>query len=233
MRAITHTLLAEILTKQNAILELGCGTGTLLQEFAQRYQLDLLVGTDQHPLALAHAGKVAAIRNRAANSATVRFAQSDLHHLPFPNNCFHLVVALDVYDQQGIALWAALQESRRVLCAHGHLLLRVSAYPWLMSAHDTAFNTARRYSRQALMAALRGARFTPMRITYANTVLAPPVIVLRLLQRWSILPHNTALYTDSVSNHLLAAVLRCEAAWLRRKNLPGGISLYALARKEE
>ena len=232
MRAINHALLADELAQPETILELGCGAGTFLQELARRQQHDLLIGTDRHPLALAHVGQMGRAEAKSAHLPTVQFVQSDLHQLPFPDQRFRLLLAFDVYDQKGIDLARALQESYRVLQTEGHLLLRVSAYPWLMSIHDEAFNTAQRFRRQTLVAALRCAGFSPVRITYANTLLALPVIALRLLQRWTLLPHSSTLYTDSLTNRLLAALLHGEAHWLRHHNLPGGISLYVQARKE-
>ncbi len=232
MRAISHALLADELAKPLTILELGCGSGTFLQEIARARQQDLLIGTDRHPLALAHASHVLAEQPENVYLPAVQFVQSDLHQLPFADQRFRLLLAFDVYDQKGVDLALALQESYRVLQREGQLLLRVSAYPWLMSVHDTAFNTGQRFRRQTLVAALQRAGFSPVRITYANTLLAPAVILLRLLQRWSFLPHSSALYTDSRANRLLATLLHGEARWLRHHNLPGGISLYVQARKE-
>ncbi len=233
MRSISHALLADQVPQSAAILELGCGTGIFLQELTASSHPQLLVGTDRHPLALAHASHLVAEQPKSVDLPTVQFVQSDLHQLPFPDQRFRLLLAFDVYDQKGIDLPLALQESYRVLQPEGHLLLRVSAYPWLMSVHDEAFHTAQRFRRQTLIGALQRAGLSPVRTTYANTLLAPAVILLRLLQRWSFLPHNSTLYTDSRANRLLAALLHGEAHWLRHHNLPGGISLYIQARKAE
>jgi len=232
MRAISHALLAEEIAEPQKILEIGCGTGTFLQEIAHTQHDQLLVGADRHPLALAHAQQRAATDATDNALPTVQFVQSDLQQLPFADQQFSLILAFDVYDQKGVTLAMALQESHRVLQVGGQLLLRVSAYPWLMGVHDAAFNTAQRFRRRTLLQALTCAGFSPVRITYANALLAPPVIALRLLQRWSLLPHTSKLYTDSFTNHLLAALLHGEARWLRHHNLPGGISLYVQARKE-
>ncbi|MEZ4679209.1 MAG: class I SAM-dependent methyltransferase [Caldilineaceae bacterium] len=235
MRAITHSLLADFPApspRGAAILEIGCGAGTFLHEVAYHWPEAVVVGTDLHPLALAHASRSPGRGMEVTSQSVVEFAQSDLTRLPFSDGQFQLLLALDVYDQQGVHLAAALAESWRVLAPAGHLLLRVSAYPWLQSDHDRAFQTAHRYGRTALTAAVQAAHFRPLRVTYANSLLAVPVIGLRLLQRWRLLPHTPGLYTDPWSNRVLAAVLRWEARWLRQHNLPGGISLYLIARKE-
>lgn len=231
MRAITRSLLADYLPKKQNILEIGCGSGILVRQLTANAPQAITIGTDLHPLAVAHATSAQEF-NAAAIEARVRFVQNDLHHLPFTNQCFDLVVALDVFDQADVQLAPALMESRRVLESDGHLLLRVSAYSWLMSEHDRAFNTAHRYSRRPLMKAVAAAGFSIVRCTYANTIFAPPVIALRLLQRWSGVRHTEGIYTNSLNNWLLATALRCEAKWLRSHKLPAGISLYVLARKE-
>jgi hypothetical protein len=161
------------------------------------------------------------------------------------------VVALDVFDQNGVNIEAALSESRRVLRNGGKLILRVSAYPWLQGQHDAAFNTARRYYRQEMAALLAAHNFQIERLTHANTLLAPPVILMRLLQRWRVavgswqlaLSHPRgpsgratrhplpAVYHDSLANQIFAQALRLEAGWLATLDLPFGISLYAVAAK--
>ncbi|MCB0190177.1 MAG: class I SAM-dependent methyltransferase [Caldilineaceae bacterium] len=228
MRAITHALLTPNSARYQNILEVGCGAGVFLHEWARFYGQTQLVGTDRNPLAIGHARQ----QNAAAvTDSTVRFVQSDLHQLPFNDATFDLILALDALDQQGVLLAQALHESYRLLGRGGELLLRVSAYPWLMSVHDVAFNTAHRFRRQQLLTVLAEHHFVPLRITYANSLFALPVIGIRLLQRWSLLPHRTEFYQASLSNQLLAAALHWEARWLRHHNLAGGISLYVLARK--
>jgi len=232
MRAITTALLADHLPRKHKILEIGCGSGLLIHELAQRSSAALAIGTDRHPLALAHASREEYDKKIIFGQPASQFVQSDLHHLPFSDQTFDLVVALDVFDQAGVELKAALQESRRVLEDGGQMLLRVSAYPWLMSEHDQAFNTAQRFNRRPLTALVQAAGFRVLRTTHANTLLSPPVIGLRLLQRWQPFVRREALYTNSFTNWILAAALQSEARWLRHHNLRAGISLYLFARKE-
>ena len=222
MRAISHALLAQELAP-TTILELGCGSGQFLHELRRQQPQAQLVGSDLNPAALSHA--------QHRTSGAVALTQADLAHLPFADQHFALVLAFDVYDQHGVQLHEALAESLRVLCAGGLLMLRVSAHSWLEGAHDRAFNTGRRYHAQEVVDALRVAHFTIKRVTYANSLLAPVVIPVRLLQRWGAVGLTTDLYTDSRANKALATALRWEAQWLQQHNLPFGISLYILARK--
>jgi len=231
MRAITGALLTDYLQETQSILEIGCGSGILVRQLAACRPQALAIGTDLHPLALAHA-TATQTHKAAASEARIQFVQNDLHHLPFTNDYFNLVVALDVFDQAGVQLARALEESWRVLGENGHLLIRVSAYPWLMSEHDRVFNTGCRFDRRQLRTAVTAAGFCIVRSTHANTLFAPAVIALRLLQRWVKMRHDERMYTNTLNNWMLATALQYEAAWLRHNQLPAGISLYLLARKD-
>ena len=223
MRAITRVLIAQTALPDGPAAELGCGGGHLLGELGPLLPGRLLTGMDLHPQALSHAAQVA--------GDAAHLTQAHLHRLPWPDDAFALLLALDALDQRGVRLTLALREAWRVLAADGVLLLRVSACPRLLGPHDAAFNTGRRYARCTLDQALRRAGFTPERVTYANSALAAPIAALRLLQRWRLLPFAPYLYTTPAIDALLVAALRCEVRWLRRHDLPAGLSLYVAARK--
>lgn len=223
MRAISHALLANLMPVTGPILELGCGSGVFLRQLNAQRPAQSGIGLDTNGLALGYAHR------QVGGSPLV---QADLRRLPFAAERFRLLIALDVLDQNGINLQQALRECRRVLQPDGLLFLRLSAHRWLQSEHDTAFNTGRRYNKQEVQTLLAQTHFAPIRITHANMLLAPPVILLRLLQRWRLAPLTVYDYQQTLANRLLLVALRGEARWLRRYNLPFGISLYILARKE-
>jgi len=222
MRAITHALLGATPLPAGPLLELGCGAGVFLRELHDYHRGVRCFGLDYSSVALGYAGN---------QPAVLHLSQGDLQQLPFVGNHFSLIVALDSFDQRAVNLQQAVRESWRILKADGLLLLRVSAHPWLASQHDTAFNTGRRYQRQELIDALATGGFRLERLTYANTLLAPPVIAQRLLQRWGLLPFASNHEISPFVNRQVARLLRWEANLLPFTNLPFGISLYVLARK--
>lgn len=224
MRAVTHALLAHRALPPGPVLEVGCGGGQLLTELRAAYAGRAVYGADLHPLALAHA------QRRVKETALV---QASLAALPWPADSFVLLLALDVFDQEGVDLSAALAESRRLLAPGGLLLLRVSAYSWLYGAHDVAFHTGRRFARAELATALQAAGLNVERLTHANAGLAAPVIVQRLAQRWGVLPWKPGVYRNRRLHQVAAALLGCEAGWLAHDDLPFGLSLFALARKPD
>jgi ubiquinone/menaquinone biosynthesis C-methylase UbiE len=223
MRAITHALLANQALPPGPLLELGCGSGIFNLQLSEAYPERAIIGVDLHPLALAYANTVVA--------PPPKLTRADLQCLPFPAGTFSAIIALDTFDQQGVNLLAALGESWRLLQARGMLILRVSAHAWLQGTHDIAFNTGRRFAKADLVTALQAQGFTAVRLTYANGLLAPPIIVMRLLQRWGWLPVGEVMYMDTFANRIFAQALRYEAEWLAQRALPFGISLYALAVK--
>lgn len=221
MRSVTHALWLHVTPPAGPILELGCGGATFLADLHGSGKS--VMGLDLEALALVHA--------RRALGSQPGLIQADLQELPCAEGSFAVVVALDVFDQKGIDLATALEQSWRVLQAEGILVLRVSAHDWLRSVHDDAFNTGRRYDPVGLADALRRAGFAVQRMTYANMLLGPPVVALRLLQRWQLLPFSESLYRARLVNDLVLAALRLEALWLRRWDLPIGLSLFAVAQK--
>lgn len=222
MRAITHALLNTDQPPRGPILEVGCGAGNFLREWQERHPQSCCFGLDRHGVALYYANQ---------QPGALHLTQADLQQLPFADNQFGLIVALDTFDQRAVDLPQALRESWRLLQPGGLLLVRVSAHPWLHSSHDEAFNTGHRYQQQELTTALRAGGFHLERVTYANSLLALPVVVQRLLQRWQVLPFSSHHSTNPAFNRLVARLLGWEARLLQTINLPFGISLYVLARK--
>lgn len=220
MRAASHAVLARQPLPPGPILEIGCGGGAFAAELAEGHPQAVVVGLDLRPEALAFAG---------AQGSRATWVQGNLLRLPFGDESFALVVALDVVDQKGIDAGKALAGIRRVVRPGGALLLRVSAHAWLYGPHDAAFNTGRRYGLAEFCAIVRGAGLEPVRATFANSLLAAPIVAMRLLQRWGLLPLSEDLYADGAVNRLLGAALQAEAGWLRRRDLPVGTSLFVVA----
>jgi hypothetical protein len=113
----------------------------------------------------------------------------------------------------------------------GILILRVSAHAWLASRHDRFFGTAYRFRHTELLTILVEHGFDPLYTTFANFLLLPPVALQRWMDRMGLLHIEPSLYSSMWVNRITAFLLLLEAKWLRRRNLPTGISLYVAARK--
>jgi SAM-dependent methyltransferase len=203
-----------------AILDAGCGTGGALGWLAE---FGRPAGVDVHPLAL----RLAAERGRA------RLAQASVQALPFPADSFHLLTSFDVLYHLRVADdRQALREFARVLRPGGWLLLRVPAHEGLRRVHDRMVHTRHRYTRAEVYEKLEAAGLRPVRVTYANALLVLPALLWRLAERRRPGAAGGDLWLPPRPlNALLAALVRAEGLWLRRFDLPVGLSVLALARK--
>ena len=205
---------------QRAILDVGCGTGgmfLLLKDYGCAY------GVDASELATGFAA-----RRRLA-----QLARAALPHLPFAAGAFDLVTAFDVlYHRQVADDLVALKEIARVLKPRGHVVVTDSALGSLRSAHDEAYQAARRYTTGEMGDKLRRAGFAVKRLSYANFCIFPIAAPWRLLRRGVSAERGSDVRPMPVwLNALMGSVYRVEANWLRRTNLPIGTSIIALAEK--
>lgn len=225
MRAITDSLLRDVLASRDlTMLDAGCGVGGNLQHFADYGRA---FGFDLSPLALGYAA--------AQHQGSI--LQGNVEQLPYQSCCFDLVTSFDVlYAREVDDDLLALSEFARVLAPRAYLLLRLPALKSLASQHDLVVHGARRYTRQEVDANLRKVGLTPLRITYANSLLFPFVYLIRRWQRWRTTITASAPSdvrpTSRILNALLYRVLLIEAAWIKRgHHFPVGVSIFALAQK--
>jgi SAM-dependent methyltransferase len=232
MVQVTLAMLESVPIRPGAVvLEIGCGLGAVARALQAQWPAAQVTAMDLHPLALGGAQAM------AQGSHRPHFVQGNLMHLPFATECADLLLALDSFDQRGVDLTVALRAAHSALRPGGLLLLRVSAHPRLQGAHDVAFNTGRRYARIELQDTLDSVGYAIERISYANTLLAAPVAALRSLDRWrandtALTESTTSVYASPLANRAVHTALILEAQWLRRANLPVGLSLLVLARKQ-
>jgi SAM-dependent methyltransferase len=208
-------------------LEVGCGTGYVSAELAKRYPGLKVVSLDLAPEGLRYA------QQRGLRGLT----QGDIRSLPYASGSFDVLLVLDVIahlepgeEQQ------TLPEFARVLAPGGLLILRASAFRWLRSRHSQFVNERQRYTAGGLLPVVRGAGFSLLRHTYANTFLLP--VALFKFRIWEPLinatPESGLQPVPTPLNDALQGVLRAEAALLRAGvRLPVGQSLWVIARKME
>lgn len=204
------------------ILDFGTGTGTMLPQL-RRFGDAQGVDADEQAVAFC----------RARGEAQVRQLASD--ELPFPDESFDLLTALDVLEHIE-ADHAALREVARVLEPGGRMVATVPANPWMWGAQDEVSHHHRRYTEGSLRAAIADAGLELERITHFNTLLFPPIAAIRLVRRMR--PARGPVESDfgmpggeGRLNRVLGWLFGLEANWLRRADLPFGVSLLAVARK--
>jgi hypothetical protein len=112
--------------------------------------------------------------------------------------------------------------------------VRVPHHQWLLSSHDTLFETRHRYGAGEIRRKMEAAGFRIHSVTYVNTILFPIAMTQRLLRKWfGIAGEKTdtqpwpgwLAWLDAI----FRACLSAEAALLRRGwTLPFGLSAICI-----
>ncbi|MBD2713632.1 class I SAM-dependent methyltransferase [Microvirga sp. STR05] len=209
------------LPKDARILEIGCSGGPLQQRLRDTGYHEVS-GIDISETAIA----------LAQQRGIPNVAVMDGIKLEFADSSFDLVVASDVLEHIQNEE-QALNEWQRVLKPNGQLLVYVPAHPSLWSRHDVANHHFRRYTAASLSQALRKAGYQLTRSSYWNFWLFFPTWLLRRWQRPSASPDMSGdlIRLPAVLNQSLFRLVQAENRWLRRFNLPTGVSVFALASK--
>lgn len=219
-RVIQSVLERHLSGRSLSILDWGCGPGgsaDLLSRFGE------VLGVDASEEALRYC--------REAGFTNVRLASS-LPELP-PDLRFDLITDFDVLEHIREDE-AFLVQMRTRLVPGGHALITVPAYRFLWSELDDAVGHVRRYTRGELVGKLRRAGFEVLKASYFITLLAPPFILIRLLERLKRRTGPPELKIPALPrpiNDLLIGLVSAEAWLLRYLDLPFGTSIIALARK--
>ncbi|MBA7492174.1 methyltransferase [subsurface metagenome] len=203
--------------KKNKILDVGCGLGETSRKLSVFGQV---VGIDSSPEAIKLGLKRAIIMN--------------INNLLFPKNSFDVVTAFDVLehlenDQK------AIKEVFKVLRNRGIFLLTVPSYNWLWSEHDEALGHKRRYTKSQIEKKLKSAGFTILKSSYIISTFLLPIALFRFWQKTFKKEKNlktSYVILPPFLNFLLAQILRLEGVFLQAINLPFGVSLVCVVKKQ-
>jgi SAM-dependent methyltransferase len=228
MRSIARSLMSDFPRFRRAV-DIGCGSGGNLELL--RSVADEVLALDLSPRALAYTRD--RIREGAAPTG---LAAGDAQRLPLRDRSVDLAWLFNVIEHLPDDR-AAARELARVLRPHGIAVVATSASMWLWSDHDVANHHQRRYARAELEEILSSAGLRIRRITHANTALFAPVAVVAAAQR--LRAHvfgrrkyeRNAVAVSPAVDRVLRALLEAEGVWLRRADLPIGVTLFALAEK--
>lgn len=200
------------------ILDIGCGTGGNLEALSQFGEAEG-VDISREALDFCRARGLANVREGAAET------------LPFADESFDLVTGLDVVEHLDDDV-AGLREMRRVLSPGGRCLLFVPAFMFLWGVQDDVSHHRRRYTLGELKAKLQQAGLKIERASYANMTFFGPILFGRLFMRATGLrPASENNLNIGMLNGLLGRIFGAESWWLRRMNLPFGVSIICVARR--
>jgi SAM-dependent methyltransferase len=221
-RRIIQSLVERISTtlKTERILDVGCGTGANLKMLAAFGKAE---GVDISPQA------VDFCHERGLDSVKL----GAIEQLPYENNSFDLVTALDVIEHLDDDA-AGLREMRRVLRRDGRILVFVPAFMVLWGVQDDVSNHRRRYTLPGLLKAVEEAGFSVEWSSYANISFFLPVLVVRSVMRWLGLSADTEYGINiSLMNGPFSSLFAAERFVFKRGKLPFGVSAVCIARRVE
>lgn len=205
------------LRQEMRVLDVGCGTGAILELLAQRCDA---YGLDFSPKAVDFC-RQRGLKNLHAGSLSSYQ----------PGVLFDLITMLDVVEHVDDDL-GFLNNARRLLRPEGTALITVPAYPSLWSAHDVELHHKRRYRKAELRDRVTAAGFDIHHLTYFNSFLLPVAVAKRAVAR--ILNSKAASDLEIPAeplNAVLRGIFSVERHILRHTGFPFGLSLLCLARK--
>ncbi len=197
--------------EREAVLDIGCGTGTLL---AHLKRLGFL--------------RLAGVETSSRLRERLRDPSIPIH-AELPPGPFDRILMLDVLEHIEDDS-RAMREVRERLEEGGRFYVSVPAHPFLWSAHDEQNRHVRRYRKRELVARIEAAGFEIEKLSYWNALAFPAICAARLLRLSG--PRQTDLEIGGrFSLRLYGHVLRLEERLVRRFDLPFGVSLILVARR--
>jgi 2-polyprenyl-3-methyl-5-hydroxy-6-metoxy-1,4-benzoquinol methylase len=202
------------------ILEVGCGTGSLLEYM---HKFGNVMGLDISPEALSYCSK-RGIKN---------LLQCDLvsDGVEKIKKKFDVVVAMDTLEhiQDDVM---AMKKIRTLLKKNGKFIVCVPAHKFLWSTHDEALHHKRRYHSYELMKKLEDSGFKILKRSYFIAFAFPLISLYRI---WTNLfgrdayPKTSYVLLPKQINNFLIGVLKFEAMLLAFVSIPFGVTLVAVA----
>jgi SAM-dependent methyltransferase len=153
-------------------LEIGCGTGFVLNAFKSALPHARICGSELHTSGLVHASK--------RHSNTVELFQMDARK-PGLSDALDLVGAFDVLEHIEEDQ-TVLGECARMLRPGGVLIATVPQHPWLWSSQDDIAHHVRRYKRGQLAERARHSGLVPVYQSSFVTLTFPLMVASRLVK---------------------------------------------------
>lgn len=201
------------------ILDLGCGTGVVLQE---------LQASGAHATGLDFSSEALEFcKQRSLENLVLGDAQA----LPFGDRSFDAILGLDVFEHLESDV-QAFREAHRTLKPEGILILSVPAFKWLWGPHDVALHHFRRYTRAEAVRKLEDAGFEIVQASYAVFWLFGIVLFTRFFEKFRRGPARAVLpRVPKWANDLLIRLQTAEgSAIVRGMRWPVGSSVVVIAR---
>jgi SAM-dependent methyltransferase len=168
-----------------------------------------------------------------------RVTYGSMLDIPFDNNSFDIVTALDVVEHVSNDK-KALSEMKRVCRPKGIILLMLPAHPWLWSNNDLAYHHYRRYDQQRIKMLAKYSNLQIRNLLYFNIIFFPFFVILSMTSK-IIKPKKSPNVLKSIPrplNSFLSRLMDIEIGVVRRnakmnrKGLIGGTYVVVLRKSK-
>ena len=209
--------------RAGTLLEVGCGTGVVLETLHRRFPALQVSGSDLFPQALEHARRLV---------PTATLAEVDARALTYESQ-FDVTCAFDVLEhvnEDDVVLAGMM----RATASGGGLVVTVPQHRWLWGPMDELAHHVRRYRRGDLLDKIRRAGFRIEFVTSFVSLLLPAMAATRVRLRLRPGPVDLAaqLVPGRGLNTVLRRVMDLERGLIGRGvRFPVGGSLLVVARK--
>ncbi len=218
-RMIIADILAWLnLPKGGRIIDIGSGGGGMLELLLPYGTVEALEGD---------VPSVEEIRRRYGDRVQVMPETFERSTFAGP---YQLITMFDVLEHIEDDV-AALKKIYDAVAPGSLFVCTVPALPILWSGHDEMSHHFRRYRRCGLIERVRTAGFQVERVTFFNSILFLPAVLMRMVFRVTKRRDSDFRVPTSGVNALLTRIFSLERYWLRFANFPVGVSLLLVARK--
>lgn len=208
------------LKNNTSILNVGCGTGGTIEVLEKYGRLE---NVDTSNEAVSYLKKRNIKNVRKINGLK----------LPYKNDTFDLIVALDVLehireDSRALAEW------NRVLKPGGKLLITVPAYQWLWSDHDESLHHYRRYALSGLHSTVNREGFKVNKRSYIIVFSFPLIVTYRFIASFKSNKkdkQSSYVFLPGPVNNIFIKFLVIEGWLLKYISFPFGTSALIEAQK--
>jgi len=215
-------LIRKYFPKFENYLEVGCGTGFVLNSVAATFPKAYISGSDLSYMGLSYAAR------RIQRGSLI---QMDAGNIPFHEE-FDLIGSFDVLEHLDDDM-SALNGFFRASAPGGGLIITVPQNAWLWSDSDDVSCHVRRYARQEILNKLQQAGYDILCVTSFVFFLLPLMMLSRLKKGRSKEEVLSDLKLNPVINQFLSIVMSVERTFIKYGvTFPTGGSLIVAARKK-
>ncbi len=207
-----------------SVLDIGCGTGANMRLL--RGIFGEVTGLDLSKKAISFC------RKRGLDRTIV----ADIDFIPFRNETFDCVLCSDVFECKEVDEKLGFSEIVRVTKRRGRIILSVAAYQFLLSEHDRAVHSVRRYTKTLAKQAFSVDGVEIINMRYLFGIFFSVIVMYRLIKnlrrrKRDAPPCSDVFLLPDLLNNILYYGVKIEQMLSTVRSLPFGSTLMIEMRR--